>query len=75
MSHMIVAQVVMIQLYHSYFTQPQAQQQVLEASEVEPVLLAVAAEQLLDVVLLLQLCGFFLILGYQVIWWVYVGLP
>lgn len=51
----VVAQVLVLQAHHPHLAQPQAQQKVLEAAEVQPVALAVAAEQLLDVEALLAL--------------------
>lgn len=56
MRHMIVPEFIMIQLYHSHLAQSQAQQQVLEAFEIQPILVAVAMEELQDIILLLVLC-------------------
>lgn len=54
-SYVVVAQIVMIHTQHLHLAQTQTEQQALEALEVEPVLLAVAPEQLLDVEALLLL--------------------
>lgn len=53
--HVVVAQLLVVHVDHLDFAQAQAEQQALEALEVQPVLLAVAAEQLLDVEALLLL--------------------
>lgn len=53
--HVVVPQLLVIQAHHLHLSQTQAQQKVLEASEVQPVSLAVAVEQLLDVEVLLAL--------------------
>lgn len=53
--NVIVAQLLMLQAYHLHLPQTQAEQQALEATEVQLAALAVAPEQLVDVEALLQL--------------------
>lgn len=54
---MIMAQILMFHTDHLHFTQTQTQQQTLKSFEIQPVPLAVAPEQLLDVEVLLHLEG------------------
>lgn len=56
-SHVVVAQVLVVRVHHLDGAQAEAGEEILEALEVQQALLAVAAEQLLDVVLLLLLWG------------------
>lgn len=52
-----MAQLLVLQAHHLHLSQAQAEQQALEAQEVQPVALAVPPEQLLDVEALLCLQG------------------
>lgn len=54
-SDVVVAQVLVIHTDHLHLAQTQAEQQTLESLEIQPVFLAVAPEQLLDVEALLLL--------------------
>lgn len=54
-SYMVMAQLLVLHIYHLHFTQTQAIQQTLKSLEIQPVLLAVALEELLDVEALLLL--------------------
>lgn len=53
--NVIVAQLLMLQAHHLHLPQTQAEQQALEATEVQLAALAVTPEQLVDVEALLQL--------------------
>lgn len=56
-SHVVVAQVLVVRVHQLDDPQAEVGQKILEALEVQQALVAVAAEQLLDVVLLLLLRG------------------
>lgn len=55
MSYVIMTQILVIHIYHLHFAQTQAVQQTLKSLEIQPALLAIALEQLVDVIALLLL--------------------
>ena len=50
-----MTQILVIYIYHLHFAQTQAVQQALKSLEIQPALLSIALEQLVDVITLLLL--------------------